>query len=161
MDDMDHKPDIPSYATVDSGAMGDIKAVAPKPSASKKKVAMTKPRKSAVSDEHPKYSVMIAYAISQLKERKGSSRQAILKYVASHYRVGTEANKINARVKTSLKAGVKSGLLKQTKGIGASGSFRLGQRQKSSLKIVRPRPSTAKATRSGIKQPVKKTGGKK
>ena len=42
-----------------------------------KKVA-TKPKKEAT---HPKYSEMIQSAVKALKERSGSSRQAILKYI--------------------------------------------------------------------------------
>ena len=36
---------------------------------------------------HPKYSVMIAAAITALKDRSGSSRQAILKYICANYKV--------------------------------------------------------------------------
>merc|ERR1711902_121839 len=36
---------------------------------------------------HPKYSVMIAAAITALKDRTGSSRQAILKYICANYKV--------------------------------------------------------------------------
>merc|ERR1712243_6510 len=36
---------------------------------------------------HPKYSVMIAAAITSLKDRTGSSRQAILKYICANYKV--------------------------------------------------------------------------
>ena len=43
----------------------------------KKKVA-AKPKKPAA---HPKYSEMVGKAIAALKERGGSSRQAILKYI--------------------------------------------------------------------------------
>jgi histone H1/5 len=44
---------------------------------SKKKIA-AKPQKPAA---HPKYSGMVGKAIAALKERGGSSRQAILKYI--------------------------------------------------------------------------------
>ena len=47
------------------------------PKAAKKKAA-AKPKKPAA---HPKYSEMIQQAVTSLKERGGSSRQAILKYV--------------------------------------------------------------------------------
>nr|KAG5708950.1 hypothetical protein BaRGS_009359 [Batillaria attramentaria] len=42
---------------------------------------------------------MIAAAIQSLKERSGSSRQAILKYVVANYKVGTDLKPINARLK--------------------------------------------------------------
>ena len=46
----------------------------------KKKVA-AKPKKPAA---HPKYSEMVGKAIAALKERGGSSRQAILKYIMAN-----------------------------------------------------------------------------
>merc|ERR1712142_321074 len=70
--------------------------------------------------DHPKYSEMIAAAIGALKERSGSSRQAIVKYIAANYKVGDGAG---THVKLALKRGVTSGALKQVKGAGASGSF--------------------------------------
>ena len=36
---------------------------------------------------HPKYSVMIGAAITTLKDRTGSSHQAILKYICANYKV--------------------------------------------------------------------------
>ena len=38
--------------------------------------------------EHPSFAVMIAAAIGSMKDRKGSSRQAIEKYICSNYKVG-------------------------------------------------------------------------
>ena len=100
-----------------------------------------KPRKPA---EHPKYREMIASAIFTLKDRRGSSRQAILKHILAHYNLDSEINNVHGRVKMSLRAGVKSGRLKQTKGTGACGSFRLGKTVKAA---GQPDPlKTAKAT---------------
>ena len=81
----------------------------------KKKAAAKKPA------DHPKYSEMIAAAIGALKERSGSSRQAILKYVSANYKVSDGAG---THVKLALKRGVAGGALKQVKGTGASGSFK-------------------------------------
>jgi hypothetical protein len=157
----------------DHGATGDSNV--PKASASKTKkstTTATKPRKSSTSHvlEHPKYQEMIANAISHLKERGGSSRQAILKYIMNKYNVGKEVNMVNARVKVALKAGVKIGNLKQSKGTGASGSFRLADKRKaaasSDKKPGRPKtikakkPSGAKAGKAA-KSPTKKAGAKK
>ena len=82
---------------------------AAKPAA--KKVA--KPKKAST---HPKYSEMVAKAISVLKERGGSSRQAILKYILANYNVGSNPAAVNAHLKLSLRSGVKKGALKQSKG---------------------------------------------
>ncbi|KAL8606364.1 hypothetical protein ACOMHN_050844 [Nucella lapillus] len=119
--------------------------------------AAAKPRKPTKPADHPKYNVMIAAAVTSLKERGGSSRQAILKYVMANYKVGNEVTKINARVKTALKAGVKAGTLKQAKGTGASGSFRLGEKKPkkpAAKKAVKPKK--AAATKKVAKSPAKK-----
>ena len=65
--------------------------------ADKKKSAPKKPA------EHPKYIEMIVAAVGALKERKGSSRQAILKYIQANYKVTDGAN---VHVKLALKRGV-------------------------------------------------------
>ena len=96
----------------------------------KKKVA-AKPKKPAA---HPKYSEMFGKAIAALKERGGSSRQAILKYIMANFNVGKDAKTVNVHLKLSLRAGVKNKTLKQTKGTGASGSFKIGE-------VVKPKRS--------------------
>uniref|UniRef100_A0A914QZZ4 H15 domain-containing protein n=1 Tax=Panagrolaimus davidi TaxID=227884 RepID=A0A914QZZ4_9BILA len=60
-------------------------AASPKPKASPKK-ASAKP-KAAKGDHpsHPPYADMIKKAITELKEKKGSSRGAILKYISKTY----------------------------------------------------------------------------
>ena len=63
------------------------------------------------------------------QERGGSSRQAILKYICKHYNVGKDEKVVNQHLKMALRAGVKNGNLKQSKGTGASGSFRLGEKK--------------------------------
>ena len=60
--------------------MSDAPAVVKTP---KKKASQ--PKKSP---DHPKYSEMVKAAIASLKEKKGSSRQAILKYIIANYKVG-------------------------------------------------------------------------
>lgn len=74
----------------------------------------------------PKYSEMVAAAIGALKERSGSSRQAILKYILAFYGVGDE-KRAGLHVKLALRKGVTSGSLVQLKGTGASGSFKLAK----------------------------------
>jgi hypothetical protein len=86
----------------------------------KKKSSAKKPR---VKPVHPRTSEMVANAISSLKERGGSSLQAIKKYIAANYKVDSE--KLSPFIKKYLKSAVASGELVQTKGKGASGSFKL------------------------------------
>lgn len=57
----------------------------PKKSKAPKKTA-SKPK---TPSSHPTYGDMIRKAVSELKEKKGSSRAAILKYILQHYKVGT------------------------------------------------------------------------
>lgn len=133
-------------------------AAAPAPA--KKAVKAKKPAKPV---EHPKYSVMIGAAIAALKERGGSSRQAILKYIMANYKVGSETTKINARVKTALKAGVTGGALKQAKGTGAAGSFKLGEKPKAPAKpkkVKKPKAAAKKPAAKKPKSPAKKAAKK-
>lgn len=55
-----------------------VAAAAPKP----KKVV-----KSAAGSSHPPYLEMVTKAVIALKERSGSSRQAILKYILANFQV--------------------------------------------------------------------------
>merc|ERR1712106_526960 len=80
---------------------------------------------------HPKYSVMIAAAITALKDRTGSSRQAILKHVVANNKV--DAAKAAVQVRLALKRGVVKGALKMARASGkGAGSFKL-------VKVVKPK----------------------
>ena len=126
---------------------------AAKKTGEKKKAAPKKPA------DHPKYSEMIAAAIVSLKERSGSSRQAILKYVAANYKVGEGAN---THVKMALKRGVASGDLKQVKGTGASGSFKVAEKAKPAKKKPAKKPAAKKpAAKKAPKKPKKSAPAKK
>ncbi|XP_047495806.1 histone H1-delta-like [Penaeus chinensis] len=108
----------------------------------------------------PKYSEMVAAAIKALKERSGSSRQAILKYVLSFYGVEDE-KKAGVHVRLALKKGVAGGSLVQVKGTGASGSFKLA---KVEGKAEGRKPAAEKpvAKKTTVKKPAdKKTSVKK
>lgn len=87
------------------------------------KKAKSSAKKPRVKPVHPRTSEMVANAISSLKERGGSSLQAIKKYIAANYKVDSE--KLSPFIKKYLKTAVASGELVQTKGKGASGSFKL------------------------------------
>ena len=97
-----------------------MSAESPKKAAKVKKPAAKKP------GDNPKYIDMIKAAITALKERNGSSRQAIVKYIKANYKVGDTAD---VHVKMALKRGIASGALAQPKGTGASGSFKIGQKE--------------------------------
>ncbi|XP_004451659.2 histone H1.0 [Dasypus novemcinctus] len=119
---------------------------------------------SKKSTDHPKYSDMIVAAIQAEKNRAGSSRQSIQKYIKSHYKVGENAD---SQIKLSIKRLVTTGVLKQTKGVGASGSFRLAKsdepkrsvafkKTKKEVKKVATPKKTAKPKKSASKAPSKK-----
>lgn len=114
----------------------------PKAAAKPKAKKAAKPKKPS---SHPKYSEMIQAAVVALKERGGSSRQAVLKYILAHYNVGKDGKIVNAHLKMALRAGVKNGSLKQSKGTGASGSFRLGEtKAKKAIKVKKPKSAAKK-----------------
>lgn len=50
--------------------------------------------KSKVALAHPVYNDMIKKAISEIKDRKGSSKAAILKYIIQNYKVGDNVIKV-------------------------------------------------------------------
>ncbi|KAK7091923.1 histone H1-delta-like [Littorina saxatilis] len=138
----------------------DSTPAAPAPAKTPVKKA-TKPRTAAKPADHPKYIAMVAAAVGSLKERGGSSRQAILKYIMANYNVGDEVTKINARIKTALKSGVTDGTLKQAKGTGATGSFRLGDKKVAAdkpkpKKVMKPKTVVTKKPKSPKKVAVKK-----
>ncbi|XP_010195847.2 histone H5 [Colius striatus] len=94
---------------------------------------------------HPAYSVMIAAAIRAEKSRGGSSRQSIQKYVKSHYKVGQQAD---AQIKLAIRRMLATGILKQTKGVGASGSFRLAKADKAKKSPARKKKKAARRSTS-------------
>merc|ERR1711994_343549 len=132
-------------------------APAAKPAKKKAAAKAAKPKKPA---NHPKYSDMIKAAITSLKERGGSSRQAILKYISANYKVGDNAA---SHLKLALRAGVKNGSLAQSKGTGASGSFNLGAKKEApEKKPAAKKPKTPKkAKKPAAKKAAKKPAAKK
>lgn len=132
--------------------MSDAPATAAPAKVAKRKSA-GKPKKQA---NHPKYSKMVKDALTALKERGGSSRQAILKYIVKHFSVGHDERIVNAHLKMALRAGVKNGTLKQSKGTGASGSFRIGDKKEK----VAKKPKVARAKKPKAKKPKAKKATK-
>lgn len=116
--------------------------------ADKKKAAAKKPA------EHPKYIDMVCAAIVDLKERNGSSRQAIVKYITANYKVSDNAS---VHIKLALKRGVTSGALVQTKGAGASGSFKVKKVEKPKKPATVKKPAAKKVKKpAAAKKPVAK-----
>jgi len=118
----------------DSGA-----AVAPA-STPKKKVA-GKAKKPKAAPSHPKTADMVTAAITNLKERGGSSLQAIKKYIATTYKV--DVKKLAPFIRKYLKTAVSNGSVVQTKG-----SFKLSASAKPEKKAKSVKPRVKKATKS-------------
>ncbi|KAM7297807.1 histone H1-III-like [Ixodes scapularis] len=103
---------------------------------------------------HPKVSAMVTASISALKERGGSSLQAIKKYMSANYKVDVE--KLSPFIRKYLKSAVAAGALVQTKGKGATGSFKL------SAKSDKPSPAARKPKKeagAAKKRPASATAG--
>merc|ERR1712098_559008 len=106
---------------------------------------------------HPKYSVMIAAAITALKSRTGSSRQAILKYIVANYKV--DDAKAAVQVRLALKRGVAKGALKAAKATGkGAGCYKLVkvEKPKKVKKVKKPKAKKPKAKKAAKKPAAKK-----
>jgi len=100
--------------------------------------------------------VALIQAIGALKERGGSSRQAILKYILKTYNVGKDEKAVNNHLKLALRAGVRNSSLKQAKGSGASGSFKVGEGAvKKAKKPASKKPKAAKKPKAKSPKKVK------
>merc|ERR1711881_764800 len=98
-----------------------------------KKAAAKKPA------AHPPYAAMITAAIKGLADKKGSSRQAILKYVIANNKV--DAAKAGVRVKLALKKMVAAKKIVAAAGKKGAGSFKLPAKEP---KAKKPKAKKAK-----------------
>ena len=121
------------------------------PSKAKQVKTAAAKNKVKITATHPPVSDMVLAAIKSLKERNGSSSQAIKKYIGVNYKV--EVERLQPFIKKYLKSAVTSGALTQTKGKGANGSFKLGANQTKDKKPI--------ATKEKTKPVPKKTPTKK
>ena len=86
---------------------------------------------------HPTFIVMISEAINKLNEpRTGSSKQAITKFISANYNIDFTDKKQNFQLKKAINSGVETGKIKQTKGTGATGSFKIGDVAKEAEKVA-------------------------
>ncbi|XP_032717601.1 histone H1.1 [Lontra canadensis] len=118
------------------------------------KAAATAKKKSV----GPSVSELLVQAVSSSKERSGVSLAALKKALAA---AGYDVEKNNSRIKLGLKSLVSKGTLVQTKGTGASGSFKLNKKAASGEAKANP-PKVAKAKVTGAsKKPKKVTAATK
>ena len=134
--------------------------------------AKPKAKKVAKPAAHPTFKVMIAAALKGLKERGGSSRQAILKYIVANYKV--DAAKAAVLVRRALKKMVDAKKLVAAAAAGKKGAgcFKLPAKEpkakkpaaKKAKKPVAKKPKAAKkpAAKKAAKKPAaKKPAAKK
>ncbi|XP_009321228.1 PREDICTED: LOW QUALITY PROTEIN: histone H1.01-like [Pygoscelis adeliae] len=130
------------------------------PPAPAAKAAAKKPKKAAGGSKArkpagPSVTELITKAVSASKERKGLSLAALKKALAAG---GYDVEKNNSRIKLGLKSLVSKGTLVQTKGIGASGSFRLSKKPgEVKEKAPKKRAAAAKPKKPAAKKAVQCT----
>jgi len=110
--------------------------------------------------DHPSYKDMVAVAVTNLKERSGSSRQAIKKYIHANFSHLTKG--ADSLINTAIKRGVAAGEFTQPK--GASGPVKLGKQEGKEAKKTVKRKETEKKERkpAGMEKKEKKpTAAKK
>ncbi|XP_076145468.1 histone H1-like [Alosa pseudoharengus] len=110
----------------------------------------------------PSVGELVVKAISASKEKKGVSLAALKKALAAG---GYDVEKNNARVKLAIKSLVTKGTLVQTKGTGASGSFKLNKKQavekKKPVKKAAPKAKKPAAKKPAAAKKPKKAAAKK
>merc|ERR1711935_866163 len=130
--------------------------------------AAAAPKAKKAPAAHPKYSVMIASAITALKNRTGSSRAAIIKYIVANNKV--EAASAAVQVRLALKRGVAKGALKTASASGKNaGSYKVvkadkpAKAKKPVAKKVAKKPAAKKpaAKKPAAKKAAKKPAAKK
>ncbi|KAL7288874.1 hypothetical protein TKK_0016844 [Trichogramma kaykai] len=138
-----------------ASAPAALPVASPKKAAAKKATTAKKP---ALKADHPPTAQMVNAAIRNLKDKKGSSLQAIKKYIAANYKVDVE--KQSTFIRKYLKSAVEKKVLVQTKGSGAAGSFKLAEKSSKVEKVVKKKPATKKPA-SPKKPAAKKAVGEK
>ncbi|PLB39320.1 linker histone H1 and H5 family-domain-containing protein [Aspergillus candidus] len=113
-----------------------------------KKASVGAPKKAAAAPAHVSYRAMITNAIQNLKERNGSSRQSVKKYVLANNKITAASTPaFDSQFNKAIKAGVEKGEFTQPK--GPSGPVKLARKES----VAKP---AAKKT-SSVKAPAKKT----
>ena len=138
--------------------MAEVAPAAPAPAKAPKKKAAAKPKKAG-----PSVSELIVTAVSASKERSGVSLAALKKALSAG---GYDVEKNNSRVKIAVRSLVTKGTLVQTKGTGASGSFKINKAaetkaKKPVKKAVTPKPKKVVAKKPAAAKKPKKAVAKK
>merc|ERR1711941_217316 len=111
-----------------------------------------KPAAKKAPAAHPTFKVMVASAIVALKNKKGSSRQAVQKYIEGNFK---GLNSVNVHLKKALKGMLEKGDLILVKGTGAAGTYKLKEKPKVAKKKPAAKKPAAKKP-AAKKAPAKK-----
>jgi len=137
-----------------SPTKSSMKSKSPKPA---KKKSARGDKKSAPMT-HPPFLKMVKEAVSKLNDRKGSARVTILKYIMANYRLELEEAKIKNFLNKALKKGLESEELKNSKGLGLSGRFKLNIKPKKGAK--KEEGQEKKTSKMAPKKPKAKATGR-
>jgi len=122
---------------------------------------VVKAKKVAKPAAHPPFKAMILTAITALKERGGSSRQAILKYVVANNKV--DAAKAAGPLKLALRKALAAGTVVKAKEAGkGAGKFKAGkvEKPKKVKKVKKPKAKKPKKVKKAAKKPAAKKAKK-
>merc|ERR1712080_658626 len=103
-----------------------------------------KAAKPKAAPAHPPYASMITAAIKKLGDKKGSSRQAILKFVIANNKV--DAAKAGVRVKLALRKMIASKAIVAAAAAGrkGAGSYKLPAKEPKAAAAKKPKAKKAK-----------------
>merc|ERR1711862_574152 len=143
-----------------------IHILSTKPTLIMTEAAAPKAKKAAkpkVPAAHPPYATMITAAVKGLADKKGSSRQAILKYIVANNKV--DAAKAAVRVRLSLKKMLAAKKLVSAAAAGkkGAGSFKLPAKEPKAKKpkAKKPKAKKPKAAKKPAAKKAKKPAAKK
>ncbi|KAL2853870.1 hypothetical protein BJY01DRAFT_205972 [Aspergillus pseudoustus] len=120
------------------------------------KKATTSAAKKTAGPTHASYRDMIKVAILNLKERNGSSRQSIKKYVLANNKLAPASqNAFDSQFNKAIKTGVEKGDFLQPK--GPSGPVKLAKKEAPAKPAAAKKPATTTKAAAPKKTAAKKT----
>ncbi|RHZ56069.1 hypothetical protein Glove_406g33 [Diversispora epigaea] len=119
---------------------------------SRSSTAKPKPKKAATVTSHPRYEDMIRDAIIALKERKGSSRQRIKKYILTTFKL-PDNSVTSSRLRLAINKGVDKGTFVFLN--GPSGTIKLVKKDAVKKDKKEPEKKEVKPKKAAEKKEVK------
>jgi len=107
----------------------------------KTEAGASKPKAASTGASHS-YQDMIKDAIINLKDRQGSSRVALKKYVKANNKINAQDAMFDSLFNRALKAGVEKGVFAQPK--GSSGGTKLAKKEPKPAAAVKPKSDKPK-----------------